>query len=527
MNKMKDTIIIKYNKKDFIIKSIWILKQPLPNIAIRVPFISSQVFQDYHDDKFYGKRKREVEYFKSVSARVTEDDLVASEKEQNALMMNIDKKEEETVKEDKCYDCKNIFKLSKNWTIDNVTFKDNLEVVLCDNCMEKYRGKYKEKDEKVDIKTIKIGNENIDKKKEIIFNTYITESISGMRRKLKDDSVRLFLVDPPYNLTRTKENEEVNDNWKNINAPKGDWDYFETEEDFFKFTEDWVKMCYQKQINSGSILIHATIHNLFASENALKKAGYNLRQILIWYMPNCQPSLTNKLFKPTYEFILWGTKGDKYVFNNTKVPYNNHTQQIENVLFVKKLSHHNKERIEGHPTQKPTELLTILIKTLSNEGELVSDCFLGSGSTMLACKKTNRHCDGFEMREECVSLIRTKVGWNTQGFGEYKYKYNLEILEQEEEVEEKMYDIKLSQSEVDSLNKNCESCKLILDKLGLEIESPSTLFAKINDKEKKVQEEMQKQEVSNVNEERIKELIDESCGLVTREEAINIIKNEG
>ena len=50
--------------------------------------------------------------------------------------------------------------------------------------------------------------------------------------------------------------------------------------------------------------------------------------------------------------------------------------------------HQNGEKL--HPTQKPLELCEWLIKTYSNEGDLVLDFCMGSGTTPLACKNTNR-----------------------------------------------------------------------------------------------------------------------------------------
>ena len=50
-----------------------------------------------------------------------------------------------------------------------------------------------------------------------------------------------------------------------------------------------------------------------------------------------------------------------------------------------------------HPTQKPVELLEYLIKTYTNEGEIVLDNCMGSGSTCVACVNTNRHYIGFEL----------------------------------------------------------------------------------------------------------------------------------
>jgi len=63
-----------------------------------------------------------------------------------------------------------------------------------------------------------------------------------------------------------------------------------------------------------------------------------------------------------------------------------------------------------HPTQKPVLLLEDLIKTFSNENDLVVDLTMGSGSTGVACKNTNRDFIGIEMNEEYYDIACKRVG---------------------------------------------------------------------------------------------------------------------
>jgi site-specific DNA-methyltransferase (adenine-specific) len=57
-----------------------------------------------------------------------------------------------------------------------------------------------------------------------------------------------------------------------------------------------------------------------------------------------------------------------------------------------------------HPTQKPVELLTHLLKLCTHEGQMVLDTFVGSGSTRIACYETNRNFIGFELDSEYYDL---------------------------------------------------------------------------------------------------------------------------
>jgi len=62
-----------------------------------------------------------------------------------------------------------------------------------------------------------------------------------------------------------------------------------------------------------------------------------------------------------------------------------------------------------HPTQKPVRLIERLIKASSNEGMLVLDPFIGSGSTALACINLKRNYIGIEINERYVKIARNRI----------------------------------------------------------------------------------------------------------------------
>jgi site-specific DNA-methyltransferase (adenine-specific) len=62
-----------------------------------------------------------------------------------------------------------------------------------------------------------------------------------------------------------------------------------------------------------------------------------------------------------------------------------------------------------HPTQKPVELFEYFIKTYTNEGELVLDNCMGSGTTAIACINTNRNYIGFELNNEYYEIAKNRI----------------------------------------------------------------------------------------------------------------------
>lgn len=65
--------------------------------------------------------------------------------------------------------------------------------------------------------------------------------------------------------------------------------------------------------------------------------------------------------------------------------------------------------ISKHPTQKPIELLEYLIKTYTNENDVVLDNCMGSGSTCVACINTDRHYIGFELESEYFDTAKNRI----------------------------------------------------------------------------------------------------------------------
>ena len=62
-----------------------------------------------------------------------------------------------------------------------------------------------------------------------------------------------------------------------------------------------------------------------------------------------------------------------------------------------------------HPTEKPVELLKLLIENSSNEGDIVMDCFMGSGSTGIACINTNRKFIGIEIDKKYYDIAIERI----------------------------------------------------------------------------------------------------------------------
>lgn len=74
-----------------------------------------------------------------------------------------------------------------------------------------------------------------------------------------------------------------------------------------------------------------------------------------------------------------------------------------------------------HPTQKPVALCEYLIKTYTNEGDLVLDNCMGSGTTGVACINTNRNFIGIELNKEYFEIAQKRIN-ESQKYEQIKIK---------------------------------------------------------------------------------------------------------
>ena len=98
--------------------------------------------------------------------------------------------------------------------------------------------------------------------------------------------------------------------------------------------------------------------------------------------------------------------GNKLEFNEERITFNN--QKTHHSVW-----NYDIEKKIGHATPKPLDLIKNIILHSSKEGQVVLDCFMGSGTTALACKELNRRYIGFEKDSEYCKIISKRLSQQT------------------------------------------------------------------------------------------------------------------
>ena len=140
--------------------------------------------------------------------------------------------------------------------------------------------------------------------------------------------------------------------------------------------------------------------------NAKRMPLRNHEDICVFYkkLPTYNPQFTQG--QPLHSI---GTGVHKITNNN----YGNFSEDDSRAgsteKYPKSVLNFNRPHPPIHPTQKPVELVEWLIKTYTNEGELVLDNCLGSGTTAVAALHTNRNFIGFETQQEFIDMANARI----------------------------------------------------------------------------------------------------------------------
>lgn len=209
----------------------------------------------------------------------------------------------------------------------------------------------------------------------------IEENVNNL---MLDEKVNMVLTDPPFGVDYNNKNKDLNERLGGDRITE----YIEADNtvDFEEFSFDFIKNFRLTSYNTIYIWINGK--NAYKLYNAMLKNDIYISSQLIWLKNN--HVLTRQDYSSKYEICFYGWKNKhKYYgqFSHDVLEYNR--------LNANKL----------HPTQKPVEMLEKLLKDGSRENNIIYDCFLGSGSTLIACEKLNRSCYGFELNPVYCDVI--------------------------------------------------------------------------------------------------------------------------
>ena len=260
-------------------------------------------------------------------------------------------------------------------------------------------------------------------------------SLDKIKDKIENKSIDLILTDPPYIISRDsgmdqfykfiqnkKEFVKTEEDWLEYKSKKSS-DYSEEQKDNFlrygtiygdkyavktkfgswddEFTldilDEYVKLFYEKLVDGGTCIIFFDMWKLSYLKEIMEKHKFKQIRFLEWIKTNPQPrnSKINYLTN-CREIALLGIKKSNPTFNS----------EYDNAIYEYPFPS-GKGRI--HPTQKSLPLFKDLVTKHSNENDVVLDPFMGSGTTCVAAKETDRKYIGIERDEKYYQSAKKRI----------------------------------------------------------------------------------------------------------------------
>jgi len=219
---------------------------------------------------------------------------------------------------------------------------------------------------------------------------------------LPDNSIDLIVTDPPYGIN-------FNTNHR-INKPDniGEFKY-----DSFRIFSIFPTICFElkRVLKSDSAFYCFSRWDTLARFKSIISRGFTVKNLLIWVKNNWSMGDLFGAYASQYECCFFSVLG-RHILNSGR---------DTDVLFYDRKS--NSKLL--HSAEKPEDLISFLIQKSSNEGDVVLDPFLGSGTTMKAAQDLRRNCIGIEIEPKYCKVTRDRCFNRTFLDREVKYIYNI------------------------------------------------------------------------------------------------------
>ena len=224
-------------------------------------------------------------------------------------------------------------------------------------------------------------------------NVIYNEDCLETMKKLKDKSVDLIVTSPPYNMNLRIMNGKYKSR-TDLNTISTKYSEFQDKLPLDEYYETHLKIL--KECIRISKITFYNIQIVTGSKRAwfkiIGELSNNLKELIVWDKCNSQPAMSKGVLNRQSEFLLVFEDENSAMYRQFK-KCNFTRGTLNDVWQIKR----GKALLKGHSATFPEELITKILLNFSNEGDVVYDPFLGSGTTCVVAKRLNRQFIGSEL----------------------------------------------------------------------------------------------------------------------------------
>lgn len=218
--------------------------------------------------------------------------------------------------------------------------------------------------------------------------------------QLADDSVDLVVTDPPYGIASANRTTIRKGEVMSTKRAWGEWDcFFRHPMDYDVFVLRLISECYRVLRPGGALYMYLARENCGYFIRQAVSRGFTYRNELALVKTTPLPSLHKKNWRSAFELCMYLVKGPRPATFNF----------VSQRECVNTYPHASSVRHSDHPTEKPLEMITRIVRVSSNPGDLVLDPFMGSGTTAAACVRAGRRFVGFDTSPEYVRMAQKRI----------------------------------------------------------------------------------------------------------------------
>lgn len=286
------------------------------------------------------------------------------------------------------------------------------------------------------------------------------DNLQVMSHLLKDyrGKVDLIYIDPPFD-SKADYKKKIKLKGKTVENDQSTFEEKQygdiwTNDDYLQFLYERIVLCRELLSDNGSLYLHCDYHKshqirmildeVFGLGAMISPNGQGFRAEIIWDK-GFRGTESKNIYQRTHDTIFWYSKTSEWIWNQQfeeykdakmsrynqvdedgkryalikrvrtdgsvyygKCYFNEAGKKIEDVIFEPIMASTDRERTD-YPTQKPESLIERLVKSSSNPGDLVFDCFMGSGTTQAVAMKLGRRFIGADINLGAIQTTTKRL----------------------------------------------------------------------------------------------------------------------